>query len=213
MILERYRPPPDDCEDGQVRACGLVEIGGPGSGPFEHCMLFADGARHFDRTSCNTPLVFAWGEAPVQFTEAPGAFAIGSSPRTQWVSAASPWLVLDADGSGCIEDERELFGATDGAANGFEKLARLDDDGNGRIDAHDAAFAHLALWYDRDQDRTCTPSELVSLEAAGVAAIDLAYTPGARPSGSGASFEGERSTFELTGGGHGRIVDVYLAPR
>ncbi len=211
MVLERYRPPPDECEGGEVRRCGPFEIGGPGSGPFMRCTLMADGAHHFDRTTCNTPLVLAWGDAPVTFTEAPGSFAIGVSTRTQWVSAATPWLVLDDDASGCIESERELFGATAGAANGFEKLARLDDDANGRIDARDAAFARLALWYDRDQDRVCAPSELVSLETAGVVAIDLAYTKGATPNGS--SFEGERGAFELRDGGHGRVVDVYLAPR
>jgi hypothetical protein len=175
------------------------------------CVLMADGAHHFERESCNTPLVLSFDGAPVRFTDPPGEFAIGVSSRTQWVSAATPWLVLDADGSGCIESERELFGATDGASNGFEKLARLDDDANGRIDAHDAAFARLALWYDRDQDRKCTPSELVSLEDAGVVSIDLAHT--ARGAATGGSFEGERGAFELASGARGRVVDVYLAPR
>jgi hypothetical protein len=211
MVLEPYRPPPPECEMGEVRDCGTVPIAIGHRGPLMHCMAMADGSRRFSREECNTPLVLAWEGAPVRFTEAPGAFAIGVSARTQWVSAATPWLVLDADASGCIESEHELFGATDGAANGFEKLARLDDDGNGRIDASDAAYARLALWYDRDQDRTCRPSELVSLAEAGVAAIELAYAP--RPPAPGGSFEGERGSFVTSTGARGRVVDVYLAPR
>ncbi|HEY8074671.1 MAG TPA: hypothetical protein VIF62_11185 [Labilithrix sp.] len=214
MVLETYKAPPDTCEPGQSVACFAPGRGrslSGADGPYMECVLMADGAHHFTRETCNTPLVFAFDERPVAFTDAPGEFAIGLSRRTQWVSSATPWLVLDDDASGCVESERELFGVARGAANGFDDLARLDENGDGRLDAHDAAFAKLALWYDRDQDRTCAPSEIVPLADAGVIAIDLAHTP--RGPSQGASFEGERGTFELRDGTRGRVVDVYLAPR
>ncbi len=210
MVLERYRAPPSECELGEMRSCGF-SIRVDRVPVMMHCMTFEDGSRHFSREECNTPLVPAFDEAPVVFTEAPGDFAIGVSRRTQWVSSATPWLVLDADGSGCIESERELFGVANGAANGFDELGRLDANGDGRLDALDPSFARLALWYDRDQDRTCTPNEVVSLDTAGVVAIDLGYTP--RGPSRGRSFEGERSTFVRRDGSRGRVIDVYLAPR
>lgn len=53
-------------------------------------------------------------------------------------------LAFDRNGNGRVDDGRELFGPTTG--QGFDELARLDDDGNGWLDEADAAFAHLYLW-------------------------------------------------------------------
>lgn len=169
---------------------------------------------HFDTAACNTPLVVSFDEAPVAFTRAVGAFTIGSAARTEWVAAGTPWLALDRDGSGCIDGEDELFGPPrTGGRNGFDKLAQLDDDHDGVIDERDAAYAHLVLWFDRDQDRRCVPGELVTLREAGVLAIELAYaTPPDAPPGS---HEGETAALWTRGANgrvrHGRVVDVYLA--
>jgi hypothetical protein len=214
-VREIYRGPPPECEMGDVRACfprGLGPSLNGNGGPFMHCMEMADGSRRFFRGGCDTPLVLSFDDRPVQFIDAEGPFQIGSSAETDWVDARTPWLVLDADGSGCIDDQRELFGGDATTANGFERLARLDDDHNGRIDAADAAYARLALWADRNADRACSPDELVSLASAGVVSIDLAYASAPLPNASGGSYEGEQATFQMTGGKRGRVVDVYLAP-
>jgi hypothetical protein len=175
------------------------------------CVATPDG--HNGWTRCReTPLVVALDARPVELTRPDGAFAIGGSKRTEWVSAETPWLAMDRDGSGCIEDHGELFGADEGAANGFDKLARLDDHRDGRIDAADEAFARLVLWADRDQDRRCTPSELVPLRAAGVVALELSYTSVVPPVSG--SYEGEHAgvAFRDARGAlrRGRVVDVYL---
>jgi len=207
-----------ECEPGQRQMCSGQIAVGPHPGPhtlYRICRQWSDGMFHYDQAACNTPLVVAFDDAPVVFTRPAGAFTIGSSERTEWVSPRTPWLALDADGSGCIDDQRELFGPpAQGGKNGFDKLARLDENHDGRIDADDAAYAKLALWFDRNEDRRCSPDEMVKLVDAGVLAIDLAYlTPASVPFGS---HEGEHATITLRGPSgpvrRGRIVDVYLAP-
>jgi len=222
---ESFEPPPMACEPGEERACFPPGMGpSPFGGPRMHCELFADGSYHWQRSGCNTPLVVSFeADAAISFTkpEAPSrtdvaSFPIGLSQTTEWVSATTPWLALDADGSGCIEGQAELFGGSADDANGFEKLARLDENHDGVIDAQDAAFAKLVLWADRDQNKQCTPSELTPVREAGLASIDLHY---ARPATHAiGSFEGERASFlfrdaKIGGERRGRVVDVYLAPR
>jgi len=207
---ELYRGPPPECELGETRACFARGFGlGQGSmGPWMRCVEFPDGARRYLRTDCNTPLVLSFDGAPVRFTDPPGAFALGAAARTEWIDSATPWLALPA--RACVESERDLFGGDERASNGFEKLARLDANADGRIDGADDAYARLVLWYDRDQNRACTPDEIVPLVDAGVTSIDLAYTS-RKPLTTG-SYEGESARF-ATPSGQGRVVDVYLAPR
>lgn len=207
-----------ECEPGQRAMCtGQIAIG-PHPGPhtlWRVCRQWSDGMFHYDQADCNTPLVVSFDDAKVSFTQPAGSFTIGSSARTEWVSARTPWLALDADNSGCIDDQRELFGPPPhGGKNGFDKLAALDESHDGRIDAQDAAHARLVLWFDRDQDRRCTASEMVKLADAGVVAIDLAYATPDDPAPG--SHEGEHATIWTRGTDgqlrRGRIVDVYLAP-
>ena len=122
------------------------------------------------------------------------------------MSARTPWLALDRDGSGCIEQQSELFR--------FDELAALDDNRDGRIDAEDGAYERLVLWSDRDGDRRCVASELTTLRDAGVVALDVDFAP--KPPHAFGSHEGEVATmvYRADGGAprRGRIVDVYLAP-
>jgi len=201
-----------NCEPGQKKICEYTmppPRGGGATGPSMHCMEMADGSFQFNRADCATPLVVAWDEAPVRFTkpsDAAASFTIGPFARTEWVSASTPWLALDRDGSGCIEAESELFR--------FDRLRALDDNGDGRIDNQDAAYAKLVLWSDLDQDRSCRPSELTTLAAAGIVALQLDdVAPAQRPFGSA---EGEHAALSYRDQAgvlrQGRLVDVYVAP-
>lgn len=220
---ESFEPPQVSCEPGAHRSCEVdqrpISMHGLPGGRQMRCVEWADGSFQWDKSSCNTPLVVSFDDAKVSFTnpspEASASFPIGISERTEWVSAKTPWLALDADGSGCIEGEGELFGGTDTDLNGFDKLAHLDENHDGRIDENDPAFAKLVLWADRDQDKRCSPRELTSVREAGIVSIDLHYT--AAGTSHMGSFEGERATFVFRNGNgkeqRGAVVDVYLAPR
>jgi len=98
--------------------------------------------------------VLAFDREHVTFTRPSGAFDLmgrDASIDTDWVGADTPWLAVDLDGNGRVDDGRELFGSMTAlpgggrASNGFEALATLATDGDGQITRHDAAFARLLL--------------------------------------------------------------------
>lgn len=172
--------------------------------------------------SSSTPLVLAFDDAPVTFgSNAGGAFdlvADGQCHGSDWPSARTPWLALDRDGNGSIDDGRELFGSAvrlangTRARNGFEALRELDSNHDGVFDSNDDAFAKVVVWTDRDGDRRSTPGELMSLADAGVRAIGLSDRVERRCDVRG-NCEGERSAFTTSAGGRGAVIDVYLKTR
>jgi hypothetical protein len=217
------------CVDGQAAsACGVVGSCHPGDTlPTPNYCNYAVscilGGGSWDYPGCGTPLVLSFSGQPVAFTQAAGDFDLfgqEATVATRWVSAATPWLVLDRDGDGAIDDGRELFGSMtargDGsrAPNGFAALAELDDDGDGAITPRDPAFVRLALWRDADQDRRSDPRELTTLRDEGIVAIELGYRTDRRCIDG--DCEVERAGFvyrDARGVEHrGEVVDVHLAP-
>ena len=211
--------PTDNCDPAVSSPCFP-----PGSmyGGTVVCRV-TNGAWTIDRSGCNTPLVLAFDDEPVTFTNPTGAFDVTgaeSAVPTDWVSSRTPWLVLDRNANGTIDDGAELFGSMtrlpDGrrATNGFMALAALDADGDGWITAKDPAFARLALWRDRDQDRTSTADELRPV-AESVVALSLDYTD--VPRCVAGSCEHERAAFiyrDRAGNERrGSVIDVYLSDR
>ena len=204
-----------ECEPGEIRECFA-----PGTGPSTEpghtvmrCVESETGAMVFSRAACATPLVLSFGDDKVAFTTSAAPFAVGPYAATAWVSAATPWLALDLDGSGCIETQAELFGADAHGRDGFEKLARYDDHHDGAIDARDAVFARLLVWRDKNQDKVCTEDEISRLADGPVRSISLGATALA-PRAS--SYEGAHAPMVWTDDDGrprtGRVVDVYLAP-
>ena len=173
----------------------------------------------------STPLVFVFDAAPVTYTDAANQFEItrpGSGLTSDWPAARTPWLALDRNGNGSIDDGRELFGSMtllpSGrlAHDGFEALAALDSNHDGVLDARDAAFTQLRLWADRDQDRRTGPGELTALSARHVESISLDYGSDARCDRRG-NCEIERAPFTWRDD-HGalrtgEVVDIHLATR
>jgi|GEM_PF-1017012 len=109
--------------------------------------------------------------------------ANGLAERTAWVSPEDGFLVLDRNGDGKINDGRELFGdqtvliSGKTASNGFEALAELDVNKDGRIDFNDPAYAQLKVWQDEDGDGISSVNELHALSELEIAAINLNSTP------------------------------------
>lgn len=106
-------------------------------------------------------------------------------------SADMPLLVYDPTHSGEIRSATQLFGnwtwggkrraslsTTDLPADsawkhGFEALAELDSNRNGKVDGGE--LAPLGLWFDRNQDGVSQGGEVISASSAGVTA--LFYSP------------------------------------
>lgn len=208
---------PERCRPDQRRRCPPLRMPGGGTRSTDGyvvCFESEPGVWTWDAEGCGTPLVVAWDDAPVAFVR-PGSeaadFPIGAEPRTEWVSARTPWLGWDRDGDGCVTSQDELFGVADGDATGFARLARLDANGDGVVDAKDPAFGALVLWADADADRRCTASEIERVQDTDIASFDVRWSPAPPPTRHG-SREGETGAFTTRSGARGRIIDVYLAP-
>ena len=172
-------------------------------------------------SSMSTPLVFSFDGRPATLTQAPGAFSVSPvmSVATDWPTAKTPWLALDRNHNGRIDDGGELFGSATSlsvggfAPNGFAALAELDKNGDGRITADDPGFSSLVVWSDLNQDRASQPNELQSLFDLGIVSIGLGFKNTTHCDERG-NCEIEASTFvyrDTLGGEHtGRVADVHL---
>ena len=70
--------------------------------------------------------------------------ADGAKDEVSMLGAGSGYLALDRNGDGTINDGNELFGPQSG--NGFQDLAKYDEDGDGWSDEDDAIWNKLKIW-------------------------------------------------------------------
>jgi hypothetical protein len=214
----------DGCTPGTSQSCGYD---GPESTLTMECELVPDKecTTQWNYEDCDTPLVLSFDGAPVEYlADREHAFDVNGtrSVVTDWPTARTPWLALDRNGNGLIDDGGELFGSmtrlSDGrrAANGFAALRELDADGDGRITPADPGFARLLVWSDRDGDRRSFPAEVAPASAWELLSIDLDFTSDPRCDAR-ANCEVERASFryrDATGKVRtGAVVDVHLAPQ
>jgi hypothetical protein len=103
------------------------------------------------------------------------AFDLDGTGRAQyysWLKPDAAFLVWDPEHTGRITSGRELFGAVTWWLfwqNGYQAMAALDDDGDGWLTGHE--LAGLSLWFDRNQNGTAEPGEVIPIEKAGVEAL------------------------------------------
>lgn len=113
--------------------------------------------------------------APVLFD----ANGDGLKTGTGWLKGDDAWLVRDLNGNGTIDTGAEMFGDQTVLANGnkatsgLQALAALDSNGDGQINASDAAFSQLKIWQDLNQDGVSQTNELKTLSEAGLTQIAL----------------------------------------
>lgn len=209
-----------ECEPGDSQPCSDFE---EEQGITQGCTVDPYGRHIWSADDCNTPLVLSFDGAvefsAAQATAADFAVAGGACTRADWPTAQSPWLALDRDGSGSIDGGHELFGSATrlsaGAAphNGFQALAELDSDGDGKLTAGDARWAELVLWADHDADRRSSGWELLPLASFEIVEIDLGYTS-RRDCDSRGNCGLERAGFVYRSMGRaqvGEVVDVRVA--
>ncbi len=107
--------------------------------------------------------------------------ADGILEQVGWVDGKdSAFLVRDLNGNGQIDNGSEMFGdstylksSRTTAADGFAALAQYDTNGDSKIDANDAEFSKLKLWFDRNGNGKTDSGELVSLTDKQVSYVSL----------------------------------------
>ncbi|WP_299820984.1 DUF5801 repeats-in-toxin domain-containing protein [uncultured Roseibium sp.] len=137
--------------------------------------------------------------------------ADGDLNQIGWAGPEDGLLVMDLDGSGKIEDGTEVFSEVFGGesfANSLEALASLDDNGDGVIDANDAAFGNIKVWQDANSDGVTQEGELLSLVERGIEAINLEADAVDRAENGNVVFA--EGTYTRTDGGTGTYVGVSL---
>ncbi|MFA5385841.1 MAG: hypothetical protein WC364_14495, partial [Eubacteriales bacterium] len=151
--------------------------------------------------------------------------ANGFAERTSWISPDDGLLVMDRNGNGNIESGTELFGnqtiLSNGtkAANGFQALAELDDNKDGKIDSNDAAYAHLKIWqdlngdgwvnYDEDENGYAITDELKTLSELGIQSIGTGYTDTNITDANGNIIK-QTGTFTWADDSTGNTADVWF---
>lgn len=113
------------------------------------------------------PLVINYGGGAAELTRDRYAFDIDADGLADQIPGLAPGralLVLDRNGNGKLDGANEVIGAPTGQA--FAELGQLDDDGNGFVDAGDAAWQNLRLWRP-GQD----PEQLTALSDKGIGAL------------------------------------------
>jgi hypothetical protein len=96
----------------------------------------------------------------------------GFAERTGWVSPTDGILVHDKNGNGLVDDASELFGSTN--VDGFDVLALMDTNADGKIDASDAKFSELRIWQDLNGNGAVDAGEMHTLVEMGITSISLA---------------------------------------
>ncbi len=179
-----------------------------------------------DALECNTPLVLSFDGRRVTYTsEVKNSFDLsgrGMSHGSDWPTAGTPWLVLDRNANGQIDDGGELFGSASRlssgatAANGFAALSEFDQNSDGRITEADGVWSQLQLWSDRDASRRSSKAELSGLDAHGIIAIELDYSL-SRLCDARLNCESERARFVFRNAKgelkHGTVIDIHLPTR
>ena len=142
--------------------------------------------------------------------------ANGVPEATGWIDPTEGLLVRDRNGNGRIDSGLELFGdhtlLSNGtrAAHGFEALAELDANRDGQIDRRDTAWGDLGLWRDSDSDGQLDAGEWLSLAAADIATLDLAYSSGTGPDAQGNELR-LAGQYRRGNGERRLLADVWLA--
>jgi hypothetical protein len=126
------------------------------------------------------PLVFDLSGSGIQLTAESSVaptFDINSNGfgvRTGWVQPGAGILVLDQNQNGTIDNGNELLNGP--GAVGFDELATMDSNHDGKIDASDDVYSKLQIWQDVNGDAHVDAGELKTLAQAGIAVINLANT-------------------------------------
>ncbi|MDW5318242.1 DUF5801 repeats-in-toxin domain-containing protein [Rhizobium sp. PL01] len=134
--------------------------------------------------------------------------ADGKADKIAWTKDDAI-LAYDVDGNGKIDNGSEIFTPSFNGGNhagGLAALATLDSNGDGKIDAQDAAYSKLSVWIDANNNGISDAGELSSLLDHHIASISLGATVvDGQQDGQSVLAEG---TFTLDNGSTGNFIEV-----
>lgn len=138
----------------------------------------------------------------------------GVRDLTGWVGPHDGLLVLDRNRNGVIDSGAEISFTADlnGAHSDLEGLAAYDSNGDRRFDTNDARFGEFQVWRDGNRDGISQADELLTLQQAGVASINLdAQRTGQMPGQTPDNTTYANGQFTRTDGSQGALADMFFA--
>jgi hypothetical protein len=139
----------------------------------------------------------------------------GNAQKVGWVGAGDGLLVRDINHDGKINDGTELFGVAtklengQRAGNGYNAMAAIDSNHDGKLDAKDAAWNELKVWVDVNHDGKTDIGELKGLVDLGITSIDLNAKVGTEVDHG--NLLGLTSSYTTTDGTKHDVADVWFA--
>ncbi len=133
----------------------------------------------------------------------------GVRSRMGFIRGDDALLFRDTHGDGIVHDGTQLFGNTDGHANGFEKLRSYDDNGDGVIDKNDAVWDSLRVWVEKTEDGVSDVDETMTLEEAGIRSINVGYEDVREDDGQG-NLLGQLGSYQRVDGSAGLAADAWF---
>ncbi|MDD3593392.1 MAG: hypothetical protein PHX18_02075 [Candidatus Gastranaerophilales bacterium] len=105
--------------------------------------------------------------------------ADGKAELTAWTDVQTEFddafLVYDKNKNGQIDSGAEMFGNQNGAPQGFDELAKYDDNNDGLIDKLDGIFYELQVWCDMNKNGKVDEGELKTLDEAKITELSLSF--------------------------------------
>ena len=136
----------------------------------------------------------------------------GQAVRTAFVQGDDALLFYDANMNGLLDGGKELVGGAVEGLNGFEELALMDENGDGRVDSADSAWDLLRLFQDENGDGRVSAMEVKLLAELGLTELSALWTPDAGSDGEGLRRVGS-SSFTREDGTRGMMFDYYFGYR
>lgn len=156
----------------------------------------------------HSPLMVFFDEARPQFT---GSTDISFGARkSNWPEKGAPgyFIAFDEDKNKKIDSGKELFGASEGFKNGFEKLKKYDSNKDGVLDVKDKDFKKLVLFRDWDGK-----PEIIELYKK-IDSIDLKYQLNEVQAYGTRAEAREKSSFKFKEAGkekQGSVIDIWFS--
>lgn len=160
-----YCPGCADGEGGGGDSDGIEGGDGGGGGGGDGCPLLVDfDERGFSATPLeNSHTKFDWMENGVLLP-------------TAWIAQGYGILAHDSNHNGIIDGVSEFY-ANKRSRTGFDDLAREDSNHDSLINADDTGWKHIRVWKDLNFDGISEPSEVFSMQDAGIIEISLKVSP------------------------------------
>lgn len=96
----------------------------------------------------------------------------GKKEKTEWIGPGDGLLCIP-DKNGKATGKKGLFGDGGGFANGYEKLAAIDKNGDGKLTVDE--LAGLSVWQDKNGNAKVDEGELKSVKSLGITEISVRH--------------------------------------